>query len=131
MLLKHRSFTDSAEKLATAMEPAAPWQAVIGLISYRTQLNNMQELFAQNAKIPSLKNLKDDLAGQASTLILVIGEATNRQRMRLYGYVRKTTPKLDAMKNELLAYTDVVSPRPYTIEVLQQVLTFGDEQQPD
>lgn len=131
MLLKHRSFTDSAEKLATAMEPAAPWQAVIGFISYRNQLNNMQELLAQNAKIAPLKNLKDDFAGQTSTLILVIGESTNRQRMSLYGYARKTTPKLDAMKNELLAYTDVVSPRPYTIEVLQQVLTFGDEEHPD
>lgn len=131
MLIKHRSFDETTERLAASMEPTVPWQTIIGFASYKKQLNNMQQLLVQNAQIPPLKNLKDDYAGLPSTLVLVIGESTNRQRMSLYGYGRKTTPNLDNLKNELLTFTNVVSPRPYTIEVLQEVLTFADQENPD
>ncbi len=131
MLIKHRSFDETTERLAASMEPTVPWQTIIGFASYKKQLNNMQQLLVQNAQIPPLKNLQDDYAGLPSTLVLVIGESTNRQRMSLYGYGRKTTPHLDNLKNELLTFTNVVSPRPYTIEVLQEVLTFADQENPD
>lgn len=131
MLIKQRSFDETTERLAASMEPTVPWQTIIGFANYKKQLNNMQQLLVQNAQIPPLKNLKDDYAGLPSTLVLVIGESTNRQRMSLYGYGRKTTPNLDNLKNELLTFTDVVSPRPYTIEVLQEVLTFADQSNPD
>ncbi|HYN54052.1 MAG TPA: phosphoethanolamine transferase CptA [Methylotenera sp.] len=131
MLIKHRSFDETTERLAGRMEPAVPWQTIIGFVNYKKQLDNMQQLLMQNAQIPPLKNLKDDYAGLPSTLVLVIGESTNRQRMSLYGYDRKTTPNLDNLKNELLTFTNVVSPRPYTIEVLQEVLTFADQSNPD
>ncbi|HSI37562.1 MAG TPA: phosphoethanolamine transferase CptA [Methylotenera sp.] len=131
VLLKHRTLEDASERLEASMEPATPWQVVIGYVSYQKQLQNMQKILAQTAKIPPLTGLKDDLAGQPSTLVLVIGESTNRQRMSLYGYGRKTTPKLDSMKHELLTFTNVISPRPYTIEVLEQALTFADQTHPD
>jgi heptose-I-phosphate ethanolaminephosphotransferase len=113
------------------MEPAVPWQIIVGYVHYREQLANMQELLDKNDKIPPLKNLTDSHADQPSTLVLVIGESTNRQHMSLYGYGRPTTPHLDAMRHELTVFNNVVSPRPYTIEVLQQVLTFADQENPD
>lgn len=131
MIVKHRSFDDAFERLQERMEPAVPWQVVVGYKSYRNQLGNMQDLLELNAKIPPLKNLKDSLAKEPSTLVLVIGESTNRGRMSLYGYNRPTTPNLDKMRDELYVFNNVVSPRPYTIEVLQQVLTFGDQKNPD
>ncbi|MGH8385774.1 MAG: phosphoethanolamine transferase CptA [Pseudomonas sp.] len=70
-------------------------------------------------------------ANQPSTLVLVIGESTNRQRMSLYGYPRQTTPELDKLKDQLAVFDNVITPRPYTIEALQQVLTFADEDNPD
>ena len=48
-----------------------------------------------------------------------------------YGYERDTTPKLNAIRDELVVFNDVVSPRPYTIETLQQVLSFADSRQLD
>ena len=54
--------------------------------------------------------------------------------MSLYGYPRETTPQLDAMKaanRNLTVFNNVVASRPYTIEVLQQVLTFADQEHPD
>ncbi|AHZ67338.1 hypothetical protein OU5_0259 [Pseudomonas mandelii JR-1] len=82
-------------------------------------------------KIPPLKNLKDTMANQPATLVLVIGESTNRQRMSLYGYPRETTPELDKLKDQMAVFDNVITPRPYTIEALQQVLTFADEENPD
>lgn len=38
-----------------------------------------------------------------------IGESLTRNHMSLYGYGRKTTPELDAMKNELVVYTDCIA----------------------
>jgi heptose-I-phosphate ethanolaminephosphotransferase len=49
------------------------------------------------SKIAPLHNLKDTMANQPATLVLVIGESTNRQRMSLYGYPRETTPELDKL----------------------------------
>lgn len=66
--------------------------------------------------------------------MLVLGESTTREHMHLYGYNRDTTPNLDALAasdKSLTVFRNVVSPRPYTIEVMQQILTFGDEQNPD
>jgi heptose-I-phosphate ethanolaminephosphotransferase len=51
--------------------------------------------------------------------------------MSLYGYPRKTTPELDKLRDQLDVFDNVITPRPYTIEALQQVLTFADEDNPD
>jgi len=131
MVINHRTFDDAREKLESRMEPAVPWQVVVGYLGYQRQLSNMQELLKKNAKIPPLKNLKDDLANTPATLVLVIGESTNRQRMSLYEHPRPTTPNLDSMRSELSIFTNVIGPRPYTIESLQQALTFADQQNPD
>lgn len=131
IVAKGKTFTEAQEKLEARMEPAVPWQVVIGYVNYRRQLENMQALLAANAQIPPLKDFNDGLANTPATLVLVIGESTNRGRMSLYGYGRPTSPELEKIKDELYIFKDVVSPRPYTIEVLQQVLTFADQDHPD
>lgn len=45
--------------------------------------------------------------------------------------LRATTPELDALHKsdpQLTVFNDVVTSRPYTIEILQQALTFADQQ---
>ncbi|KPD03562.1 phosphoethanolamine transferase CptA [Moellerella wisconsensis] len=114
---------------------ATPWQFISGYYLYKHQLANMEELINDNSKIPPLTNFIDNNANQSETLVLVIGESTSRDRMSLYGYARQTTPELDKLKSDypqnLTAFTDVVTPRPYTIETLQQTLTFADQLEPD
>ena len=128
---KHDSWPVAFEKFEARVEPAVPWQLVVGYRKYLEQLGDMQQLLADNAKIAPLQQLQDAQAGLPSTLVLVIGESTNRQRMSLYGYPRETTPRLDKLRDQLAVFDNVVTPRPYTIEALQQVLTFADEQNPD
>jgi len=134
MVTQERNFADAAEKVQQRMEPAVPWQLVVGYQQYRQQLDNMQALLAQNASLPPLQNLQDTSGDAPRTLVLVLGESTTREHMHLYGYNRDTTPNLDALAardKSLTVFHNVVSPRPYTIEVMQQILTFGDEQNPD
>ncbi|WP_236192935.1 phosphoethanolamine transferase CptA [Pseudomonas glycinae] len=125
------SFAQGFEKFETRIEPAVPWQMAVAYHRYQETLADMQGMLHSASKIPPLKNLKDAGANQPATLVLVIGESTNRQRMSLYGYPRKTTPELDKLKDQLSIFDNVITPRPYTIEALQQVLTFADEENPD
>lgn len=134
MVTQERTFAQALEKVQSRMEPAVPWQLVVGYVQYRQQLDNMQKLLQQNASLPPLQNLKDSSGEAPRTLVLVLGESTTRQHMHLYGYGRDTTPNLDALAASgkgLTVFQNVVAPRPYTIEVMQQILTFGDEQNPD
>ena len=125
------SSEEASEVLQKRFEPAVPWQLVFGYTQYRAQLANMESLLEENKQLPPLGNLKDANAGLPATLVLVIGESTNRGHMSLYGYPRSTTPKLDAMRQDLAIFKQVVSPRPYTIEVLQQALTLADPENSD
>lgn len=118
-------------KFQQNLQSASPWQMVIGYTQYRQQLADMASMFEDWKAIAPLQHLRDAHAGQPATMVLVIGESTDRQRMSLYGYTRQTTPQLDALLPELDVFDQVVAPRPYTIEVLQQVLTFADQEHPD
>ncbi|WPN49801.1 MULTISPECIES: phosphoethanolamine transferase CptA [unclassified Pseudomonas] len=134
-LVKHTmrtgSLAEGFEKFETRIEPAVPWQMAVAYHRYLDTLANMQDMLASASKIAPLHNLKNAMANQPATLVLVIGESTNRQRMSLYGYPRQTTPELDKLKGQLDVFDNVITPRPYTIEALQQVLTFADEEKPD
>ncbi|MBD9426425.1 phosphoethanolamine transferase CptA [Pseudomonas sp. PDM15] len=128
---KHDDLRSALENFEERIEPATPWQLVVGYRQYRAQLANMQALLEGRQRIAPLTGLVDAHAGQPATLVLVIGESTNRQRMSLYGYGRQTTPELDKLRDQLQVFGNVVTPRPYTIEALQQVLTFADQNNPD
>lgn len=123
--------TGATNKLLRRMEPAAPWQFLMSYFQYKIQLNTVDTFLKNNASMPPFGNLADRNGDTPRTIVLVIGESTTRQRMSLYGYSRKTTPRLDALKEkgELLAFTDVITPRPYTFEVLKLALSFASQEE--
>jgi len=61
--------------------------------------------------------------------IIIIGESTNRNHMRLYGYKRDTTPLLSAIQSDLIIFTDVISSNIYTIPSLRSALTISSNEQ--
>jgi len=121
----------AADTVVKRLEPAVPWQILVGYAQYRRQLAAVDNLVARNSELPPLAKLTDANGATPTTLVLVIGESTNRQHLGLYGYPRQTTPKLDALKGELTVFDNVVASRPYTIETLQQALTFADQEHPE
>ncbi|RMG34142.1 MAG: phosphoethanolamine transferase CptA [Gammaproteobacteria bacterium] len=115
---------------ADHMEPVAPWQLVIGYAKYRDALQATENRLLSQAGHRTLPGLIDRNRDTANTLVLVIGESTNSRRMGLYGYWRNTTPRLSALAPELLVFDQVYAARPYTIESLEQVLSFADQRHP-
>ena len=114
-----------------AMEPVAPWNLIVGYFKYKHSLHQMEHYLLANKTIAPLDDFHDKNKNTPNTLVLVIGESTNKQRMSLYGYHRETTPRLSALRNELLVFDNVYAPRPYTVETLEQVLSFADEKHPE
>ncbi|QYG07681.1 phosphoethanolamine transferase [Janthinobacterium sp. PAMC25594] len=100
---------------------------------YSAQLAAMQSM--QQALTTAMAAPRDwhvRYAGEdARTVILVIGESTNRASMSLYGYPRATTPRLDAMRAKLLVFNDVISPASSTVESMMTMLTPADIGNPD
>ena len=129
-VLKNKPYERALEVHMNKMEYASPWNIIFGYIKYKKTLKDMDVLLKQNSKLHPLQNLIDHNNDEENTFVLVIGESTNRNRMSLYGYKRDTTPRLKSIKDELIVFNNVYSPRPYTIEVLQQDLTFADERNP-
>lgn len=134
VMVKKDSWDKAGSHLLSRMETTVPWQLVNSYMAYRSQLSSMENILAHYDAMPPLANLVDANGNTPRTLVLVIGESTTRMRMGLYGYDRDTTPLIEQFKKEnpdFVAFNDVVSSRPYTIEILQQALTFADEQHPD
>jgi heptose-I-phosphate ethanolaminephosphotransferase len=102
----------------------------MGYFQYRIQHKNVQNFLKNNSSLPPFDNFVDHNGDTPRTLVLVIGESTTSRRMSLYGYPRKTTPRLDVLKEkgELFAFSDVIAPRPYTGEVIKQIFSFANQE---
>jgi heptose-I-phosphate ethanolaminephosphotransferase len=127
------SFAGATRKLQLKMEPATPWQLVMGYLQYRKQLNSIQAFLHDNDSLAPFENLVDVNGDVPRTLVLIIGESTTSRRMSLYGYLRKTTPHLDALKEQaqLVVFNDVIASRPYTTGMFQQALSFANQEEPN
>lgn len=116
----------SIGKLERHFATIEPWGLVQNYVKYLENLRQSSELQAnmEAAARDAVIRANDPAAQQ--TLVLVIGESTSRRRLSLYGYDRKTSPRLEEIRNELLVYDDVVANIPYTIESLSATISFTD-----
>lgn len=126
-----QSFKPAYKSLDRHLSVAPPWQLGFGYLNYQTELNVVEQNLLQLNKIPQLENLSEASKPLPTTVVLVIGESTNRLHMGLYGYPRDTNPKLKSIASELKIFNNVFASRPNTIESLEQVLTFADQRHPD
>ncbi len=60
------------------------------------------------------------------TIVLIIGESTQRNHMQLYGYALENTPNLVRLQDSrnLVVFTDTIAPHSHTNLVLEKMLTF-------
>lgn len=77
-----------------------------------------------DAPLGYFRLVKHHTKSDKSLYVLVIGESTTRNHLGLYGYSRKTTPKLAEIKAELLLYQNVISAHAFTIGALKGALTW-------
>lgn len=129
--IQHHDMAAAYKNMNRHLSAAPPWQLGFGYFNYKRELAEVETQLLGMNRIPVLKNLKEAKKELPTTVVLVIGESTTRMHMGLYGYERDTTPKLSSIKNELAVFNHVFSSRPSTIESLEQVLTFADQEHPD
>ena len=130
MIKKHslQAFQSSVHR---HLSVASPYQLVGAYIDYLDEMKQVDANLSLFDDIQLLADLKQEQADLPSTHIVVIGESTSRLHMSLYGYERQTNPKLESMKKELKIFNNVFASRPNTIESLEQVLTFANQEHPD
>ncbi|MCX2716838.1 phosphoethanolamine transferase [Helicobacter sp. MIT 21-1697] len=95
--------------------------------SYITQYKNLSQTLKENlAQREQNEILSNTL--ELPTIVLIIGESTQRNYMSLYNYALPTTPKLNALvkSGNLIVFDDVISPHSHTNQALQKVLTFSN-----
>src|SRR5690554_2737133 len=68
---------------------------------------------------------------EEQTYIVVIGESTSTWHMQLYGYNRETNPLLTEIEDDLIVFTDVITPNVHTILALDKILTLSDFDNPN
>jgi heptose-I-phosphate ethanolaminephosphotransferase len=110
---------------------SSPWQLLLGYMHYERELGEIERNLLSFKKIPPLTHLTEQAKPLPTTVVIVIGESTNRLHMGLYGYHRDTNPKLSSIQSELSVFDNVFASRPNTIESLEQVLTFANQHHPD
>lgn len=111
--------------------PALFWP--LRYLEYQSKLiaaASMQQQISASMAPPSEWQVQ--YVGEAQrTVVWVIGESVNRSNMSLYGYARRTTPELDAMRSDLTVFRDVVSSEPATMPSLMKMLTPASLADPD
>lgn len=90
-------------------------------IEYSTFFEGAIEMNELNITPP--QGVKSNFSGKQN-IVLIITESTNRNQLSLYGYPRKTTPKLE--QEDLIVYQDVISPAPVTSGSIPHMLTFSN-----
>lgn len=123
-----------------------PWRGNLPPVYWSNVLDDVAELQAIWAEAAKVRPLQIDFAKSVltsaderpKTVVLVIGESTNRDHWSLYGYPRKTTPQLDVIaqdsENRLGVVRDAWSVDSSTVPAFRSMLTFplsGSETLPD
>ncbi len=104
---------------------AFPLRGIEGFYHYvSTKIAEAKYLdIKRNAKLNATRNKTFDSEVQ-ETIVVVVGESLRRDHLEYYGYDRPTTP---LMKNEdLIVFSDAVSPANQTINSLKRVFTNAE-----
>lgn len=80
-------------------------------------------LACENRHLP--QDLERPESERQPNIIIVLGESSTRSNWHLYGYSRKTTPRLDKLyaEHKVVPYWDVVGVHPDTVNALSLLLT--------
>lgn len=130
-VISGNGLTRAVKSMDKHFSVAPPWQLGLGYWHYQKELDEIEGHLLDFNKVPVLSHLSEQEKPLPTTVVIVIGESTSRLHMGLYGYHRNTNPKLSSIQHELKVFKQVYASRPTTIESLQQVLTFADQQHPN
>ena len=97
---------------------------------YNQQMKIFNTHFAKAKKITGVE--RKEKIDKDEIHVLVIWESVTRTHMEIYGYERKTTPRLQAQKDQLIVFNDVVNSHPPgTASNLKRINTLANRNRED
>lgn len=102
-----------------------PYVTVKSYVQYQKQMNVFDEFNKEE------KNIQIKLVTQNDVIVVVIGESTTRRHMNIYGYQRKTTPRLKELSDSLAIYKNVISSHVYTTASIFNIFTLSNYENPN
>lgn len=63
--------------------------------------------------------------------VFILGESATRNHWSLYGYPKKTTPRMEAVKDELFIFNDLVTPISNTAKAMELIFTQSCIEKPN
>jgi glucan phosphoethanolaminetransferase (alkaline phosphatase superfamily) len=94
---------------------------------FRGKLKGFREVRdARRAGAPEAAQ-RTPLLEEERRIVVVIGESTTRAHWSLYGYPRPTNAALEDWRDQLVLYSDVISPHSHTVPALERVLAGVDD----
>lgn len=99
-----------------AMDVVAAYHAIGDIATAEEEMEHAREPIVRND-------------GDIPYVVFIIGEAADRNKMGLYGYVLDTTPRLSAraQTDPLFVFDDVIAGATYTTVALRQLFTFAEK----
>ena len=110
-----------------------PWLTVkdVRYLHDTAPIGNESKIFAaMDNQLATEKILSDD--SDIPWIIFVLGEATDRNHMQLYGYRLPTTPHLTARyeRGEIFRFTDTIACANHTSPAMARIFTFAEKDEP-
>lgn len=96
------------------------------LQSHREQLQIIREM----DKIKELPDKDTVESSCRADIVMVVGESVSRANLSLYGYPLQTSPRLDAMRDSLVIFGDVIGTSTLTAFNMSRILTFLTDSEP-
>lgn len=92
--------------------------------------------YKKMAKIKHSPKIPKDLQSAARSPkltmgVFILGESATRNHWSLYGYPKKTTPRMDAVKNELFIFNDIITPVSNTAKAMELIFTQSTLERPN
>lgn len=81
----------------------------------------------KNPEIPDV-----NISGNNMVLgVFILGESATRNHWSLYGYPKKTTPRMDELRDELFIFQDLVTPVSNTAKAMELIFTQSSIEEPN
>jgi heptose-I-phosphate ethanolaminephosphotransferase len=118
-------------KLTELIVYNVPYLIVKTPLSYYIEMKKLA-VYGKKNPLGHFTNVERTISPDKKELyVIVIGESTSRLHFNLTNeYYRETTPLLKSFKEQLIVFSDVISPHAYTIGALSKGLTLGNFENP-
>jgi heptose-I-phosphate ethanolaminephosphotransferase len=106
-----------------------PWSALAGRLQALSVLKDFSDAEQEVANSSKVTMQRLSAIDGPRTMVLVVGESARRDRHSIYGYGQPTTPTAEQTEG-LIAYSDVVTLHPQTVDAVPVILAKRNRSAP-